>query len=89
MRCAIIPPEKLELFDKPLSKSLPWIEVGPAMIYSGPFAGSYAINEAILDSCDEWRVRAAKVRADWAAQGVTVEEIDPADLVNPNTPKAP
>ena len=86
MRAAIIPPEKLGLFDRALSPDMPFLQVGPVPIHSGPVAGSYAINEAILDSCPEWRAAAEAAMEYMAGYGVAIEEIDPADLRNPEVP---
>lgn len=83
MRCAIIPPEKLSVFDVSIASN---IRVGPVPIYSGPRAGSYAVNEAILDSCPEWRAVADAALALVAEHGVPIEEIDPSDLRNPEQP---
>lgn len=83
MRAAIVPPEKLPLFDRPLT-GFPHIEVGPVLFHSGPHAGSYAINEAILSSCPEWAAVADKALALCAEHGVPIVEIDPADLRDPN-----
>jgi hypothetical protein len=88
MRCAIIPPEKLEFFDIQ-STTFPFLRVGPVSIHSGPHAGSYAVNEAILTSCPEWEALAETAIALCATHGVPILEIDPADLVNPDSPQIP
>ncbi len=89
MRAAIIPPEKLPIFDRAISEELSFIRSGPLPIYTGPFAGNFAINEAILDSCDEWRAVADQARALLAEHGVSVEEIDPAELQKPDATEIP
>ena len=86
MRCAIIPPEKLPFFDVSIT-GMPHIRVGPALIHSGPHAGNYAVNEAILDSCDEWRAAADRAREICTEHSVPILEIDPADLRDPNQPQ--
>lgn len=82
MRAAIIPPEKLAFFDITLT-SAPCLRVGPVLIHSGPHAGNYAINEAILTSCPEWVAVAGQARTLCEVHGVPIEEIDPSDLRNP------
>jgi len=89
MRAAIIPPEKLPLFDRALTPELPWIRVGPVPIYAGTHMGSFAVNEAILDSCPEWRAVADKARALCAEHGVQILEVNPEDLKNPDESLAP
>lgn len=88
MRAAIIPPEKLPLFDRCIPEK-PWIQAGPVLIYSGPHAGNYAINEAILSSCAEWKEVAVAARQLCADNGVEFQDLDPKDLRNPNTPAFP
>jgi len=80
MRAAIIPPEKLAVFTRPVGESM---RVEPVPIYSGPFAGSYAINESILDSCHEWQAVREQALALMEAEGVTIQEVQASDLRNP------
>lgn len=84
MRCAIIPPEKLPFFDVAIT-GMPHIRVGPALIHSGPHAGSYAVNEAIVSSCPEWLAASEAAYALAAEHSVPILTINPADLINPNT----
>jgi len=84
MRCAIIPVEKLPVFDRSLT-DYPHIRTGPVMIYSGAHAGNYAINEAILDSCDEWRAAAPRCREIQAEHGIVIIELNALDLKNPDS----
>jgi hypothetical protein len=84
MNAAIIPPAKLAAFDVALT---PHIRIGPSKIYTGPYAGNYAINTDILNSCPEWKAQTAAAEALITAQGVLiVVDLDPAALIDPSQP---
>lgn len=85
MLCFVIPAAILSVFNVTLPGA-PCVKVSPVMIYTGTSAGSYAINAAILNCCPEWVAFAPQFLALIAANSIQTTDIDPAALVNPNTP---
>lgn len=88
IQAAIIPASLLSTFDVALP-GFPRLRVGPVPIYSGTYAGSHAINSAILTSCPEWEDAAEQALALIAANNIQIVALDTSTLINPAATKLP